>query len=53
MAVGHFLSFSVLSREVLRMNDGGHVCLDWYNEGGREQPTVLLCPGVTGEEIVT
>ena len=35
------------------MNDGGHVCLDWYNEMegeqvDRDRPTVLMLPGMTG-----
>ena len=30
------------------MSDGGHVCLDWYNDNGKGQPTVLFLPGITG-----
>lgn len=30
------------------MSDGGHVCLDWYNEREADQPTVLFLPGLTG-----
>ena len=46
-------SFPPMSSEVLRMNDGGHVCLDWYNEMegeqvDRDRPTVLMLPGMTG-----
>ncbi len=29
-------------------SDGGHVCLDWYNEKRDDQPTVLMLPGITG-----
>ena len=29
-------------------SDGGHVCLDWFNEKTDEQPTVLMLPGITG-----
>lgn len=29
-------------------SDGGHLCLDWYNEKAAEQPTVLFLPGITG-----
>ena len=32
------------------LSDGGHLCLDWYNEGGGEQPTVLMLPGITGAQ---
>ena len=37
------------------MSDGGHVCLDWFNEGGMsgstssDDPIVLLLTGVTGK----
>ena len=42
-----------MSSEVLRMNDGGHVCLDWYNEMEGEhvdtdRPTILMLLGMTG-----
>ena len=40
----------LLCREVLWLSDGGHLCLDWYNEGGGEQPTVLMLPGITGAQ---
>lgn len=39
------------------MRDGGHVCLDWFNERGTppgfgargsEDPIVLILPGITG-----
>ena len=39
------------------MSDGGHVCLDWFNERGSapecsdegaEGPIILMLPGVTG-----
>jgi len=32
------------------MSDGGHLCLDWYNETSPQQPTVLFMPGITGGE---
>lgn len=31
------------------MSDGGHVCLDWYNERGPSQPTLVVLPGLTGK----
>lgn len=39
------------------MSDGGHICLDWFNERGTppgfgargsEDPIVLILPGITG-----
>ena len=42
--------YILLFREVLWLSDGGHLCLDWYNEGGGEQPTVLMLPGITGAQ---
>ncbi len=34
-------------------SDGGHVCLDWFNEKTDEQPTVLMLPGITGMTSIT
>lgn len=31
------------------MSDGGHVCLDWYNERDPSQPTLVILPGLTGK----
>ena len=48
-ASGNFYHvFGTGPREVLRLRDGGHLCLDWYNERSPEQPTVLMLPGITG-----
>ena len=37
------------------MSDGGHVCLDWFNERGCDEddssgdgPIILILPGATG-----
>lgn len=51
-------------REKVGMSDGGHVCLDWFNERGSSQqgvstddsssedsPIVLMLPGVTGKTV--
>ena len=41
------------------MADGGHVCLDWFNESDSgttepsiDRPTVLMLPGATGTHTV-
>ena len=44
------------------MSDGGHVCLDWFNErgsmeergsaGSEDDPIVLMLPGVTGKTLL-
>lgn len=52
-----FISRFFLDSEKIFMKDGGHVCLDWFNEGascGEERrdngdPIVLILPGVTGQ----
>ena len=39
-------------REILKLSDGGEVCLDWLDcEKGKEgsHPTVLFLPGLTGD----
>lgn len=37
-------------REVLTLNDGGEVALDWMDEGCDEKsPLILILPGLTGE----
>ena len=46
------------------MSDGGHVCLDWFNErdsgeqgvstgdsNSEDSPIVLMLPGVTGKTM--
>jgi len=43
----------MLCREVVRLSDGGHICLDWYCEGSQEQPTILMLPGITGIELIS
>ena len=47
------LSFCLLCvcvcREVVVMRDGGHVCLDWYNNYHTSQPTVIILPGLAGK----
>lgn len=40
-------------RETVRMmSDGGHVCLDWYNELDPSQPTLVILPGLVGERTL-
>lgn len=37
-------------REILTLNDGGEVALDWMDEGcASDAPIVLILPGLTGE----
>ena len=33
------------------MSDGGHVCLDWYNEYNPTQPIVIILPGLAGNVV--
>lgn len=41
--------FSISSREVLTLKDGGEVALDWKEENtSPSSPIVLLLPGLTG-----
>ncbi len=44
-----YLCMALLCRETVGMSDGGHVCLDWYNEGHPSQPTLIVLPGITGK----
>ena len=58
----HLLTYFIrviLFRETLEVPDGGIVCLDWFdNEASVHtdpltRPTVLILPGLTGENCST
>lgn len=38
-----------MSREILKLADGGEVALDWMEEGcANDSPVVIILPGLTG-----
>ena len=48
-----YLSLSIqFWHQILRLSDGGEVCLDWLDcekDKNKNHPTVLFLPGLTGD----